>query len=200
MSEEKKQSVRYLAMSERTIRLHRNLLVFSLVAILYVALDLKIGKMALSGIEVENFSGTVIQAALFFVILYHAIAYGCMAFEEFAQWRLTFRDVPWLMYSSGSREKSFREEISEAIKSIKENPMALRTKIEAGEPGKLDDIDRILKDYDSHFKQFTKLSLVRFLTIEFFIPYTLAVMSICALTKLVSMNWLRGILFSWFPL
>ena len=156
--------------------------------------------MALSGIEVENFSGTVIQAALFFVILYHAIAYGCMAFEEFAQWRLTFRDVPWLMYSSGSREKSFREEISEAIKSIKENPMALRTKIEAGEPGKLDDIDRILKDYDSHFKQFTKLSLVRFLTIEFFIPYTLAVMSICALTKLVSMNWLRGILFSWFPL
>ncbi len=179
--EEKKKSVRYLALSDRTLKAHRNLMAGSFVGLLIQAFNLHFDKITATGIEVSQIDSSVVRLVLAIFILYHLVVYFILGFEEFLQWRLTFRDEEHLFWDAGTKEISLGEEVAGKLKKLHEKTGG-NAPVTYDEAIKLiDDINKMLKTYKAHFQIFTVGAVLRFAFVDVGIPLAIGTFSIIVL-------------------
>ena len=174
--------------SEQTNRLRRN---FVAIAGLIIGLKwsgILVKGAAASGIVLENISTDTLIWALIAAMLYHAFAFGIRAFEEFRLWHLNLANRGGSVYGGAPIEitladsmKSAGEALNKIItkekSDIKEHMKeeVILTRIDAQN---LKNLSTAAKIYAKRFKNFPRLTALRFFVWDLSISYLLALIAI----------------------
>jgi hypothetical protein len=87
--------------SELTNRLRRNLMAAAALIIAIVYFEIKVGRAATQGLELDGLTTDVVLWILVVVLLYHGVAFAVRAIEEYRHWELTFSSTQTMTFGGG---------------------------------------------------------------------------------------------------
>ena len=168
----------FIDLSEKTIRIRRNLLAFSMLALIIGISGIKINSASFFGLEIENFSISNLRFVLTVIVVYFLVEFFLNAWDEVLKWRLKLTSSPFGRLdniSSADEDRKNRtiyaylfEEKNE-IKNIDKNEIEnLKSKVDS---------------FIGCFRRYEKLQMFRFWIVDTFLPVFFALISIIALYR-----------------
>jgi hypothetical protein len=147
--------------SELTNRLRRNLMGAAFIIVAIAGFNIRVGKVLASGMELENLTTEVVLIALLAFLIYHVVAFGIHAFEEYRLWELKPADK--FLETEGPMTEA--RKIVGRINAIL-NEVGQREDFTKEDFEKLEEALEGALVYAKHFQSFPVITRVRFWTLD----------------------------------
>ena len=156
--------------SELTNRLRRNLMGAAFIIVAIAGFNIRVGKVLASGMELENLTTEVVLIALLAFLIYHVVAFGIHAFEEYRLWELKPADK--LASIAGNRDFLETEGPMTEARKIVGRINAILNEVGQREDFTKEDFEKLEEAlegalvYAKHFQSFPVITRVRFWTLD----------------------------------
>jgi len=148
--------------SELTNRLRRNLMAATFLIIAITGFNIRVGKVTASGFQLENLTTEVILVILIAVVIYHAIAFGIHAFEEYRDWELTRFDKTKNLLDFFDEIQSLISTLEIKIKDYGAIDAQNQTILTENDVKRLERVAELMLTYGKRLKRLPVISRVRF--------------------------------------
>lgn len=159
-----------IELDEVTIRLRRNLVVSAFLIIIIKYFGIKVEKIQGAGLEFSNLTTEVVLLILIAIMIYHFVAFGVRALEEFKFWQQTFADKDAAAYGGSLVTVTLAsklEQVADILDAITKNGGLIvhqgQTIISEGDAGELKKAATAANTYAKRLKNFPYITGTRFL-------------------------------------
>lgn len=163
-----KAGMQRIEFSDTASRLRRNVMATATLIAAIVVFDIKVGKAAAQGMELDGLTTNVVLCILAAVMAYHVVAFIIRAYEEYLFWDLTFSNAVKSTWSDVDKVVDvafYLRELTDTVAKVSPDGMTGsegKLSLSDGDIRKLKEAGDALSTYAKRYKNFPTIMRWRF--------------------------------------